>query len=139
MPEFEYVHHVTYADCTVGNHVYYGRFLELLEAARGAFFRHLGHAFGELEGQGLGLPVRSCHLEYRAPAHYDEALRIQVWVKELARVKVGFAYRITTTDQRLVLEAWTLHGCVDTQNRPHRLPEALVTSLHRHLPPVELP
>lgn len=139
MPEFDYSHRVTYADCTVGNHVYYARFLEWLEAARGAFFRQLGHSFLDLEQQGIALPVRSCHLEYRAPAHYDETLHIQVRVRELARVKVAFDYRITGDGDRLVLEAWTLHGCVDAQNRPHRLPESLANALHTFLAPSELP
>lgn len=139
MPEFEYRHRVTYADCTVGNHVYYARFLELLEAARGAFFRQLGQSFLDLEHQGIALPVRSCHLEYQAPAHYDEILHIQVWVRELARVKVAFEYRITGDAGRLVLDAWTLHGCVDAQNRPHRLPAVLATALNPFLAPSELP
>lgn len=29
---------VTYADCTVGNHVYYSRYPDFLEEARGEFF-----------------------------------------------------------------------------------------------------
>ena len=42
---FQHQHRVTYADCTLGNHVYYGRYLEILEAARGEFFRQLGATF----------------------------------------------------------------------------------------------
>ena len=30
---FRYVHRVTYAECTVGNHIYHSRYLDLLEAA----------------------------------------------------------------------------------------------------------
>lgn len=139
MPEFQYPHRVTYADCTVGNHVYYARFLDFMEAARGAFFRHLGYAFADLEQQGLGLPVRSCHLEYRAPAHYDDTLHIRTWVRELSRVKVGFGYHITRADGEVLVEAWTLHGCVDAQQRPHRIPEPLASSLLAFRVPSELP
>ena len=42
---FSHAHRVTYAECTSGNHIYYGRYLELMEAARGEFFRHLGKPF----------------------------------------------------------------------------------------------
>ena len=31
---FLHRHRVTYAECTVGNHVYYSRYLDLLESAR---------------------------------------------------------------------------------------------------------
>ena len=30
---FQHQHRVSYADCTLGNHVYYGRYLDLLEEA----------------------------------------------------------------------------------------------------------
>jgi acyl-CoA thioesterase FadM len=39
---FCHTHRVTYAECTVGNHVYHSRYLDLLEAARGEFIRSLG-------------------------------------------------------------------------------------------------
>ena len=41
-PVFRHTHRVSYAECTLGNHVYYSRYLDLLEAARGDFFRQLG-------------------------------------------------------------------------------------------------
>lgn len=47
MEPFRYRHRVTYADCTVGNHIYYGRYLDLLEAARGEWFRSMGKSFDE--------------------------------------------------------------------------------------------
>ena len=39
---FRHTHRVTYAECTVGDHVYHSRYLDLLEAARGEFMRSLG-------------------------------------------------------------------------------------------------
>ena len=39
---FRHTHRVSYAECTVGNHVYHSRYLDLLEAARGEFLRTLG-------------------------------------------------------------------------------------------------
>ncbi|MGN6552400.1 MAG: hypothetical protein ACTHLW_01530 [Verrucomicrobiota bacterium] len=34
---FRHDHRVAYAECTVGNHIYYGRYLDVLESARGEF------------------------------------------------------------------------------------------------------
>ena len=36
---FRHPHRVSYAECTVGNHVYHSRYLDWLEAARGEFIR----------------------------------------------------------------------------------------------------
>src|SRR5438132_11298610 len=65
---FKHTHRVTYSDCTAGNHVYYSRFLDLLEAARGEFFRHLGRTFLHWQESGTIFPVTECRLRYLAPA-----------------------------------------------------------------------
>lgn len=57
MAIFQYTHRVSYADCTVGNHIYYGRYLNLLEIARGEFFRHLGITLLQLQAQDTIFPV----------------------------------------------------------------------------------
>lgn len=124
---FRHPHRVTYADCTAGDHVYYARCLEWLEAARGAFFRSLGTSFAGLEAEGFHFPVRRCLLEYRSEARYDEELEIEVWIARAERVKLTFGYRITC-GERLVLEGETLHGCLDAAGRPARLPEALTAA-----------
>ncbi len=41
----------------MGNHVYYSRYLEMLEGARGEFFRHLGCPFLGLQEAGTAFPV----------------------------------------------------------------------------------
>ena len=46
---FAITHRVTYAECTVGNHIYHSRYLDLLEAARGEFIRSLGSTVLELQ------------------------------------------------------------------------------------------
>lgn len=124
---FRHRHRVTYADCTVGNHAYYARCLEWLEAARGAFFRSLGTSFAALEAEGFHFPVRRCLLEYRSEARYDEDLDIEIWIVRAERVKLTFGYRITC-GKRLVLEGETLHGCLDAAGRPARLPELLTAA-----------
>ena len=48
---FCHTYRVTYADCTVGDHIYYSRYLDLLEAARGEFFRSLGCTFLQWQEQ----------------------------------------------------------------------------------------
>lgn len=71
---FQHCHpyRVTYADCTVGNHIYYGRYLELLEAARGELFRTAGRTFAEWQAAGVIFPVIEVQLRYRAAARYED-------------------------------------------------------------------
>ena len=130
---FRHPHRVTYADCTVGNHIYYGRYLQLLEAARGEFFRHLGATLLQWQSREVIFPVIECHLRYKAAARYDDVLNIEVWPTLAERVRLNFAHRVTSQSGTLILEAETNHVCTTTGDKPRRLPEELVCTLHPFL------
>src|SRR5262249_49065796 len=115
---FRYSHRVTYADCTLGNHVYYARYLDLLEAARGEFFRCLGATFLQWQEQDVILPVVECHLRYVSPARYDDVLSTEVRVIAAQRARLNFAYRITNQVGELVLEGETHHVCTGLDGKP---------------------
>ena len=130
---FTHEHRVTYADCTVGNHVYYGRYPDLLEAARGEFFRYLGKSFLEYQEEGVIFPVSEVHLKYFAFAEYDDELRIKCRLTAIRGARLGFGYRITKGEGVRILEGETLHGCVEASGRATRLPPALKERLQPYL------
>jgi acyl-CoA thioester hydrolase len=132
---FRHPHRVVYADCTLGNHVYYARYLELLEAARGEFLRGLGVTLLAWQERGFMFPVVEAHLRYKALARYDDLLQLEVWVTAAEKVRLNFAYRITRQSGELVLEAETLHVCMNLGEKLKRLPEELVARLKPHLRP----
>jgi YbgC/YbaW family acyl-CoA thioester hydrolase len=123
---FSHDHRVTYADCTVGNHVYYSRYLDILEAARGEFFRQLGTALGKWQEQDAIFPVVECHLHYKSPARHDDLLTIELWLTTAERVRLNFAYRILNQNNVLILEAETHHVCTGLNDKPKRLPDELI-------------
>lgn len=134
---FRHQHRVTYADCTLGNHVYHARYLELLEAARGEFIRGLGVTLLAWQERGFMFPVVEAHLRYKALARYDEVLQVEVWVTAAEKVRLNFAYRVTKQTGDLVLEGETLHVCMTLEEKLKRLPEELVAALQPHRrPPV---
>ena len=130
---FKYSHRVTYAECTVGNHIYYSRYLDLLEAARGEFFRRLGVSFLQWQEQQVVFPVIDCRLRYKAPARYDDLLAIELWLTAAERIRLNFAYRILNQNQTLLVEAETSHVCAGTDERAKRLPENLLQLLQPYL------
>ena len=130
---FTHAHRVTYADCTVGNHVYYGRYPDLLEAARGEFFRHLGTSFLEYQEEGIFFPVSEVHLKYFAFAEYDDELSIECRMTAIRGARLGFGYRITKGKCVRILEGETLHGCTNAAGRASRLPSALADKLRPYL------
>lgn len=130
---FTSLHRVTYAWCTMGDHVYYGRYLDMLEAARGEFFRHLGTTFLQWQEAGLAFPVIECHLRYKTPARYDDLLSVDLWVIRLDRLHVEFGYRTLKEDRGVVLEAATHHIGAGLDGRPRRLPPNLVERLQPYV------
>jgi len=126
---FRQTHRVTYAECTVGNHVYHSRYLDLLEAARGEFLRSLGSTVLHLQENGAIFPIVECRLNYESPARYDDLLTIEVWVTAIEKVRVNFSHRITNQNGKLILEAETFHVCTGLNEKPKRVPPELAEKL----------
>ncbi|MDD5141695.1 MAG: acyl-CoA thioesterase [Verrucomicrobiales bacterium] len=130
---FRYTHRVTYAECTVGDHIYHSRYLDLLEAARGEFLRSLGPTVLELQERDRIFPVIEARLRYKFPARYDDLLTIEVWVTLVERVRLNFGHRILNQEGKLILEAETFHACTSRDEKPKRLPEDLALKLKPYL------
>jgi acyl-CoA thioester hydrolase len=130
---FIHTHRVTYAECTLGNHIYYARYLDLLEAARGEFFRHLGATFLQLHEQDSVFPVIEARLRYKAVACYDDLLSIELWLTQLERVRLEFGYRIANAEKKLLVEANTLHACTSASGKLKRIPDELSARLQPYL------
>ena len=130
---FEYTHRVGYAECTVGNHIYYARYLDLLDRARGEFFRGLGAPLQQWQDQDTIFPVIESHVRYKSPARYDDLLSIEAWVTAAHGVRLNFAYRLTKGPGTLIAEAETLHVCTGLSEKPKRLPAGLVALLQPYL------
>ena len=130
---FRYSYRVTYADCTVGNHIYHSRYLDLLEAARGEFMRALGATVLELQDADYIFPVIEARLRYKFPARYDDLLTVEVRPTLVERVRLNFGHRILNQDGKLILEAETFHACTSREEKPKRLPETMVEKLQPYV------
>ncbi len=131
---FQHPHRVSYAECTVGNHVYHARYLDFLEAARGEFLRALGSPVEFWQAQDIIFPVIEARLRYQSPARYDDLLAIEVWPLLVRGARVNFGHRIVNQDGRRILEAETFHACTSAGEKPRRVPPELEALLATYLP-----
>jgi acyl-CoA thioesterase FadM len=67
------------------------------------------------------------------PARYDDLLTIEVWGTALEGVRLNFAYRILNPSKRILLEGSTFHVCTGLDEKPKRLPPALISLLEPYL------
>jgi len=130
---FQHRQRVIYAQCTIGNHVYHSRYLDILEGARGEFMRALGYPLARLQEDDCIFPVISLRMKFLAPARYDEQLVIELWMKELTRVRLTVAARILNEAGKLFVEAETDHVCTSIQEKPKRIPVELVEKCQKYL------
>jgi acyl-CoA thioester hydrolase len=130
---FRYSSRVTYAQCTVGNHIYYARYLDILEAARGEFCRELGLPVSLLQEQDTIFPVIGIELNYKAPARYDDVLTTEIWVTECSGVRVNFGSRIINQNGTLILEGVTRHVCTTRDEKPKRMPKEVADKLSGYI------
>lgn len=132
---FRHTHRVTYSECTVGNHIYYARYLDLLEEARGEFVRATGRTLLQLQAEDFIFPVVEVHLKYKGPARYDDLLTIEVWLTELGKIRINFGYRILNQNETLLVEGETWHVCTGLNEKPKRAPEGVVATFEKFLVP----
>lgn len=115
--------HVPYAHTDQMGVVYYANYLVYFEMARGAMLREAGLPYGEMERQGLALPVVEAHCVYRQPAHYDDEICVASRCS-LSGARLRIDHRIQR-DSALLAEGYTLHACVGRDGRVVRPPAAL--------------
>ena len=121
---------VIYGDTDQVGVAYYSNYLRWFEVGRNEYLRAVGYLYSRLEAEGVVLPVVEVGCRYLRPAFYDDLLRIESRIEEIRRVRVRFAYRIARaeTDETLAT-GFTVHGSVDRQGVPSRLPESFLGAL----------
>jgi acyl-CoA thioester hydrolase len=134
MPGEIFRHHqrVIYAQCTIGNHVYHSRYLDILESARGEFMRALGYPLVRLQEENLIFPVIECRVKYRAPARYDDELIIELWIKSATRIRLTVGARIVSPTGVVYIEAETDHVSTSIDEKPKRMPKELLEACERY-------
>lgn len=116
---------VPYADTDQMHVVYYANYLAYFERARNELLRQRGTTYRELEAMGYALPVSEAHVDYHAPATYDDLLGLSAWVGGLKGVRLTICCEVRR-DGLLLASGHTVHALVDLKTlRPARPTPAL--------------
>jgi acyl-CoA thioester hydrolase len=96
------------------------------EIGRTELMREAGLPYAGVEEGGLFLPVVEATCSYRAPARYDEEVRVTTTLEKISPARAVFAYRLErVADGRLLATGTTTHAAIDATGRPRRLPPLL--------------
>ena len=131
MKYFTTTYRVIYGDVDSMRVAYYANYLRWFEIGRTELIRNLGLPYAEMEDMGYLLPVSEAYLKYAKSARYDEVILINTGVHYVKKVSMRFDYRILSQGNDLLVEGYTVHGCVDREGKIVRLPEVLYQALDK--------
>jgi acyl-CoA thioester hydrolase len=105
MSSFVHVERVRFGDLDAMRHLNNVVFLRYFETARIAYLRHLipAHDPSSPEGDDFGVIFAECHINYRAPVHFDEQVAVTCSVADVRRSSFRVPFRMHVGD-RLVAE-----------------------------------
>ncbi len=123
---------VRYAETDQMGVVHHSNYLVYFEMGRTDLMRHLGIPYAELERQGVILAVTEATCRYRAPARYDDPIRIDTRVSNVRPVRLTFSYEVYHAQTgQLLADGSTVLAAVDRQGKPQRLPEPVLATVRQ--------
>jgi acyl-CoA thioester hydrolase len=125
---------VRYAETDKMGVVYHANYLIWFEIGRTEFCRARGFSYRDMEeNEDAFLVVVESYCRFKAPAYYDDVLRVRTHITELRRRSLRFGYEIVReSDGTVIAEGETGHVVTDANGRvrsmPPRFAEMLLAS-----------
>ena len=122
---FKYKFRIYYEDTDAVGVVYYANYLKYLERARSEAIYSLGLTNTKLQKDyGTLIIVKSCNIEYKKPARFEDELEIISSV--LTKTKTSFTMKqIIKKDEETISEADVQLVTVNKEGKPVKIPVIL--------------
>ena len=127
--KFDFTVKVYYEDTDSGGVVYYANYLKFLERARSEALYTLGFTnSGLLEKYNILLIVKSCNIEYKKPAKFED--KINIISEVISFTKTSFMMKqCILRNKELITESNVHIVIVDKNGKPSKIPEELKQKL----------
>ena len=123
--EFKYVTKIYYEDTDAGGVVYYANYLKFLERARSEAIYSLGLSNKEiLEKEGVIIIVKTCNIEYKKPAKFEDEIEIFSNIKEVKNSSFKM-HQVIKKKFDVISEADVVLVTVNKKGKPVRIPSKL--------------
>jgi acyl-CoA thioester hydrolase len=116
---------VRYAECDPMGLAHHSTYPIWFEMGRTELLRAHGASYRDIEAQGLFLAVVKLNIRYRAPARYDDLLRLDISLARVNRVKLEHEYALHR-DGLLLTTASTTLACINRAGVLQPMPDVLL-------------
>ncbi|MGM0442527.1 MAG: YbgC/FadM family acyl-CoA thioesterase [Elusimicrobiota bacterium] len=121
---------IYYKDTDCGGVVYYANYLKYFEMGRTEWLENKGVSVKQAADNGILFVVKDAHLNYKAPARYQDIILVDTVPDKIGKVSLNFKYRITNRETgKLLVTGSTKLGVINEKMRPVRLPGDLYNKL----------
>ncbi len=103
---------VRYAECDMQGVVFNSHYLTYVDVGITELWRAAFGSYGEMLERGLDVVVAEAQLRFRAAAHFDDELTIEVTVTHMGTTSIVTRHRILRREEQLV-ECTIRHVMVD--------------------------
>lgn len=119
--EFSHRLRVRFAETDAMGIVHHSRYLPMMEEARVAYLRHVGHPYSAIRAEGIEMNVLEAWCRYRRPLVFDDVVDVHVTLASVERASFQMGYLLTVEREERATGV-TAHGAVTPDGRPTRLP-----------------
>lgn len=120
---YPFTHHlrVRFCETDAMGVAHHASYLAYLEETRVEFLRAIGRPYDRLRADGVEFPVVEAALQYRRPLRFDDVVDIGVTVAHAGGATFQMSYLVGCAGVTSATGV-TVHGVVDGQGRPTRVP-----------------
>ena len=124
---------VRYAETDQMGVVYHSNYFVWFEVGRVELFRQMGFNYRDLEeSEQCYMAVVEARCRFKAPARYDDEVRIRTSLKHIRNSYIQFGYEaLRASDGALLAEGETMHIVTDAQMKQRALPEKYQEAFRR--------
>ena len=123
--EFKYNTKVYYEDTDAAGIVYYANYLKFLERARSEAIYSMGLTNKKLlNDNGTIIIVKSCKIEYKKPAKFEDSLEIISKIKTISKSSFTMDQMIKRKKE-VISESEIVLVTVNAEGKPIRIPDVL--------------
>ena len=131
--EFKHSIKIYYEDTDAGGVVYYSNYLKFLERARTEMLESVGLSnIKLLEEHRTLIIVKSCNIEYIAPAKLEDKIQIYSSIETLNKASFELIQNIKK-DNNLIVKAKVKLVTVNKDGKPIKIPSILEKKFNKYL------
>ena len=107
-----------YKDIDRMGYVHNSVYQVLFEEGRIAMTASTGYTYGDLEDDGVLLPISEAHYYYKVPIFYQDKIKVYIWINYIKTYSMKICFRITKDDDKtIVAEGYSIHAAVDAATK----------------------